>query len=161
MSSGDSNIARSHTFFTHPHIHRPVPDSFPGETKETGCCWGGSFPSVSYVEPSGADFANIMGRYITRYCAEYGCHEHEANYWQTDLYNELSPPSSDTDYLRSASSAVYAAMNAADKNAVWVTQGWMFYSDSSFWQGWFDLRHASITPPERITSPHPLCLTIW
>ena len=59
-----------------------VPDSFPGETKQTSCCWGGEFPSVSYVEPSGADFAGIMGRYITRYCAEYGCSD-MVNYWQT------------------------------------------------------------------------------
>ena len=78
--------------------------------------------------------ASLGAAFVLKYCAEFGCESDAKNYWAADLYNELSPPSNDTDYLSSVSSAVFDAMKAADPNAVWVTQGWMFHSDPNFWQ---------------------------
>nr|GLL24956.1 alpha-N-acetylglucosaminidase [Ipomoea trifida] len=51
-----------------------------------------------------------------------------------DTFNENTPPSSDPSYISSLGSAVYKAMSKADKDAVWLMQGWLFYSDSSFWK---------------------------
>uniref|UniRef100_A0A166HZ55 Alpha-N-acetylglucosaminidase C-terminal domain-containing protein n=1 Tax=Daucus carota subsp. sativus TaxID=79200 RepID=A0A166HZ55_DAUCS len=51
-----------------------------------------------------------------------------------DTFNENSPPTNDPDFISSLGSAVYKAMSKADKDAVWLMQGWLFYSDSSFWQ---------------------------
>ena len=49
-------------------------------------------------------------------------------------FNEMRPASSDPPYLSAMSSAVYAAIAAADSGAVWVMQAWLFFSDSAFWQ---------------------------
>ncbi len=40
-------------------------------------------------------------------------------------YNEMNPSSNDPAYLHSVSSAVYAALSAADADAVWVMQGYV------------------------------------
>ena len=93
-----------------------------------------AFDPVSYVEPTSDLFSSITASFVSKYCAEFGCESDAKNYWAADLYNELSPPSNDTDYLTSVSSAVFDAMKAADPNAVWVAQGWMFHSDPNFWQ---------------------------
>jgi len=116
-----------------------VPDAFarhyPDEVvKQTDGGWGGNFAPVSYVDPTSASFAAISQTFVKFYCAEYGCNDDDVNYYAADLYNELSPPSNDLEYLSQVSNAVYDSLRATDPNAVWVTQGWMFYSDQSFWQ---------------------------
>ena len=116
-----------------------VPESYqkhnPSATvKHTDGGWGGDFAPVSYVEPTSEAFASISKSFITKYCATFGCNPSSPNYFAADLYNELAPPSADPGYLTSASAAVFDAMSLADPNAVWVTQGWMFFSDASFWQ---------------------------
>lgn len=109
--------------------HNPSAD-----VKHTDGGWGGDFEPVAYVEPTSEAFKAISRSFITKYCETFECNKDSPNYFAADLYNELSPPSSDPTYLSSASAAVYDAMVAADPNAVWVTQGWMFSSDAAFWQ---------------------------
>ncbi|KAJ6905282.1 alpha-N-acetylglucosaminidase isoform X2 [Populus alba x Populus x berolinensis] len=53
---------------------------------------------------------------------------------KSDTFNENSPPTSDPAYISSLGAAVYKAMSRGDKDAVWLMQGWLFYSDSSFWK---------------------------
>ena len=43
----------------------------------------------------------------------------------------MNPSSSDPEYLQAYSEFVYGAMEAADENAIWLLQGWLFRS--SFW----------------------------
>ena len=38
----------------------------------------------------------------------------------------MQPPTADPTYLKSASTAVYAAMAKADPDAIWLMQGWLF-----------------------------------
>ncbi|KAL0291434.1 UNVERIFIED_CONTAM: Alpha-N-acetylglucosaminidase [Sesamum calycinum] len=54
--------------------------------------------------------------------------------YSCDTFNENSPPTSDPTYISSLGSAVYKAMSTVDKDAVWLMQGWLFYSDSVFWK---------------------------
>ncbi|XP_019427591.1 PREDICTED: alpha-N-acetylglucosaminidase isoform X2 [Lupinus angustifolius] len=51
-----------------------------------------------------------------------------------DTFNENTPPTNDTTYISTLGAAVYKAMSKGDSNAVWLMQGWLFYSDSSFWK---------------------------
>ncbi|MCH80496.1 alpha-N-acetylglucosaminidase-like, partial [Trifolium medium] len=51
-----------------------------------------------------------------------------------DTFNENSPPTSDPDYISTLGAAVYQGISKGDKDAVWLMQGWLFYSDSSFWK---------------------------
>ncbi len=53
--------------------------------------------------------------------------------YNIDLYNEMNPSSNDPAYLKSISSAVYGALKAADADAVWVMQGWLFANNPDFW----------------------------
>ena len=46
----------------------------------------------------------------------------------------MQPKTSSTSYLNQASKAVYEAMVSADEKAVWLMQGWLFFSDPGFWQ---------------------------
>jgi hypothetical protein len=41
------------------------------------------------------------------------------------MFNEMSPLSSDTEYLKGSSKSVIDAMTAADPKAVWLMQGWV------------------------------------
>ncbi|MCO5581341.1 hypothetical protein L7F22_035222 [Adiantum nelumboides] len=51
-----------------------------------------------------------------------------------DTFNENEPSTNDTSYIASLGAAVYDAMQAGDDKAIWLMQGWLFATDSSFWQ---------------------------
>ncbi|KAL9265486.1 Alpha-N-acetylglucosaminidase-like protein [Drosera capensis] len=53
---------------------------------------------------------------------------------ENDTFNDKSPRTDDPDYISSLGAAVYKAMAKGDKNAVWLMQGWLFYSNSQFWK---------------------------
>jgi len=52
--------------------------------------------------------------------------------YNCDTYNEMRPPSGDPAFLSKAGELVYNSMKAADPNAIWLMQGWLFV-DTSFW----------------------------
>lgn len=53
--------------------------------------------------------------------------------YQCDTYNEMDPDFTDLERLRAASGAVIKSMTAADPNAVWLMQGWLFVDAPQFW----------------------------
>ncbi|CAA2958177.1 alpha-N-acetylglucosaminidase isoform X1 [Olea europaea subsp. europaea] len=83
------------------------------------------------LNPSDPLFIKIGEAFIKQQIKEYG---DVTNIYSCDTFNENSPPSSDPTYISSLGSAVYKAMSKVDKEAVWLMQGWLFYSDSSFWK---------------------------
>ena len=50
------------------------------------------------------------------------------------MFNEMTPASDDANYLKASSKAVIDAMIAADSDAIWMMQGWLFYAHARFWQ---------------------------
>jgi alpha-N-acetylglucosaminidase len=52
--------------------------------------------------------------------------------YNCDTYNEMRPPTSNLTFLAKAGELVYNSMKAADVNATWLMQGWLFVDDS-FW----------------------------
>ncbi len=54
--------------------------------------------------------------------------------YASDTFIEMSPPSNDPQFLANMSRAVLGAMQAADPQAVWVMQGWLFFNNPNFWQ---------------------------
>ncbi|MFS8016604.1 putative alpha-N-acetylglucosaminidase [Helianthus anomalus] len=56
------------------------------------------------------------------------------NIYNCDTFNENEPPTSDPTYISTLGSDVYEVMSKVNKDAVWLMQGWLFYSDSSFWK---------------------------
>ena len=51
--------------------------------------------------------------------------------YQCDTFNEMEPPSSDSNYLQTSSEMVYNAISNIDSQAVWLMQGWLFIN--SWW----------------------------
>lgn len=45
----------------------------------------------------------------------------------------IDPFSGNTTYLNSVSSNTIASLKKADPEAIWLLQGWLFYSSASFW----------------------------
>ncbi|KAI3445054.1 hypothetical protein Pfo_001719 [Paulownia fortunei] len=83
------------------------------------------------LDPSDPLFIEIGEAFMKQQIKEYG---DVTNIYSCDTFNENSPPTSDPTYISSLGSAVYKAMSKANKDAVWLMQGWLFYSDSSFWK---------------------------
>lgn len=83
------------------------------------------------LDPSDPLFEEIGESFIKQQIREYG---DITDIYNCDTFNENTPPTHDPSYISSLGAAVYRAMSKADKNAVWLMQGWLFSSDSVFWK---------------------------
>ncbi|XP_047322324.1 alpha-N-acetylglucosaminidase isoform X2 [Impatiens glandulifera] len=83
------------------------------------------------LDPSDPLFEEIGESFIKQQIREYG---DITDIYNCDTFNENTPPTHDPSYISSLGAAVYRAMSKADKNAVWLMQGWLFSSDSDFWK---------------------------
>ncbi|GMI95740.1 CYCLOPS 1, N-ACETYL-GLUCOSAMINIDASE [Hibiscus trionum] len=83
------------------------------------------------LNPSDPLFVEIGEAFIRMQIKEYG---DVTDIYNCDTFNENSPPTNDPTYISSLGAAVYKAMSNGDKDAVWLMQGWLFYSESTFWK---------------------------
>ncbi|KAK7323242.1 hypothetical protein VNO77_26707 [Canavalia gladiata] len=83
------------------------------------------------LDPSDPLFVEIGEAFIRKQIKEYG---DVTDIYNCDTFNENSPPTSDPGYISTLGAAVYKGISKGDKDAVWLMQGWLFYSDSSFWK---------------------------
>lgn len=74
-------------------------------------------------------FPKLGRRFLELQQAAYGANA--THMYSTDTFNEMDPRTDDPAYLTRASAGVVDGMRAADPEAVWVMQGWLFHS--SFW----------------------------
>lgn len=111
------------------HVPPCFNDKFPDrKLKKTN--WGSGFSDVYILDPSDAMFEEIGKRFIEAQAAEYGTD----HLYSADTFNENIPPSGESDFLESMAGRVYQSMAAADPEAVWVMQAWMFSFNARFWQ---------------------------
>uniref|UniRef100_A0A3B5A2Z6 Alpha-N-acetylglucosaminidase n=2 Tax=Stegastes partitus TaxID=144197 RepID=A0A3B5A2Z6_9TELE len=89
-----------------------------------------SFSCAYILDPRDKLFLHIGSLYLSQVVKQFGT-DHIYN---TDTFNEMTPPSSDLTYLSSVSRSIFAAMSAVDPQAIWLMQGWLFFSDSAFWK---------------------------
>ncbi|XP_065053956.1 alpha-N-acetylglucosaminidase-like isoform X1 [Rhopilema esculentum] len=94
-----------------------------GKFNSTYCC-------TYFLDPSDPLFHKIGSMFINEQMKEYNGTDHIYN---ADSFNEMTPPSSDPAYLASSSHSVLEAMQAADPDAIWLMQGWLF-QDRAFWK---------------------------
>ena len=87
-----------------------------------------AFADVFLLDASDPLFVEVGQRFIKVQTSTFG----SDHIYQADTYNELTPPTDDPGYLRASSAAVYAAMAAADPDAIWLMQGWLF--QSTWWK---------------------------
>ncbi|CAM8961839.1 unnamed protein product [Rhodiola kirilowii] len=83
------------------------------------------------LDPSDPLFVEIGEAFIKQQIKEFG---DVTDIYNCDTFNENTPPTNDTKFISTLGAAVYKAMSKGNKNAVWLMQGWLFYSASSFWK---------------------------
>ncbi|KAG6472062.1 hypothetical protein ZIOFF_069517 [Zingiber officinale] len=83
------------------------------------------------LDPKDPLFVDVGEAFIKQQIKEYG---DITDIYNCDTFNENSPPTNDPTYISLLGAAVYKAMSKGDKDAVWLMQGWLFYSDAAFWK---------------------------
>ncbi|KAK1239757.1 hypothetical protein MKX07_001211 [Trichoderma sp. CBMAI-0711] len=114
-------------------VPRNISRVFPDISLSTSPIWsnfGTTLSADTYINPFDPRFAQLQKLFINKQQELYG---NVTNFWTLDQFNENRPLSGDLDYLRNVSHNTWAALKAADPEAVWVMQAWLFSSDSSFW----------------------------
>jgi len=115
-------------------VPRALAELYPNASIVNGSQWDG-FPTdltnVTFLEPWNDLFVTMQKSFIAKQQAAYGADI--SHVYTLDQYNENSPYSGDTTYLANISSETFAALRAADPEAVWMMQGWLFVDDETFW----------------------------
>ncbi|KAK7545285.1 putative alpha-N-acetylglucosaminidase [Phyllosticta citricarpa] len=114
-------------------VPRAISRVLPNATIVNGSQWNGFAPeytNVTFLEPFDVAFTTLQKRFIEKQARAYGNVSH---IYTLDQYNENDPYSGDLDYLRNVTYNTWKAFKAADADAIWMMQGWLFYSNSDFW----------------------------
>jgi alpha-N-acetylglucosaminidase len=135
---------------------------------------GAGFHETYWLDPGDPLFAHLVGRFMALYDATYG----PGTYYLADSFNEMTPPiaadGSDAGgafndaaaasaaakagvdpalkatRLAAYGKAIHDAFRAAQPDAVWVMQGWLFGADQAFWTPEAIAAYFSQVPDERL-----------
>ena len=114
-------------------VPRALPHVYPNASIINGSRWE-DFPleytNTTFLEPQDPLFSDLQQRVVSKQIEYYG---NITSFYTLDIYNENDPSSGDEDYLRTITKDVWQSLKAANPSAIWVMQGWLFYSNSDFW----------------------------
>ncbi|MDP4202524.1 MAG: alpha-N-acetylglucosaminidase [Bacteroidota bacterium] len=110
------------------HVPAAFKERFPNaKLKQTN--WNNGFADTYILDSEDPLFAEIGKKYLQKQTALFGTD----HLYSADTFNENEPPSNEPEFLSKLSARVYEGMRQADPEAVWVMQGWLFFSDRKFW----------------------------
>jgi alpha-N-acetylglucosaminidase len=110
------------------HVPAAFKERFPNaKLKQTN--WNNGFADTYILDSEDPLFAEIGKKYLQKQTELFGTD----HLYSADTFNENEPPSNDPEFLSKLSARVYEGMRQADAEAVWVMQGWLFFSDRKFW----------------------------
>jgi len=110
------------------HVPAAFKKKFPyAKLKTTN--WGSGFADTYILDSEDPMFAAIGKKFLEKQTALLGTD----HLYSADTFNENEPPSNDPEFLSKLSARIYDGMHEADTAAIWVMQGWLFYSDRKFW----------------------------
>ncbi|MDJ1501522.1 alpha-N-acetylglucosaminidase [Xanthocytophaga agilis] len=92
--------------------------------------WTNGFADTYILDSEDPMFAEIGKKFLQKQTTLFGTD----HLYSADTFNENEPPSDEPEFLSKLSARVYEGMRQADPQAVWVMQGWLFYSDRKFWK---------------------------
>ena len=111
------------------HVPASFKEHFPNaRLKQTN--WKNGFADTYILDSQDSLFAAIGKKFLDAQTALFGTD----HLYSADTFNENEPPSDDPAFLAALSRRLYEGMRQADPDAVWVMQGWLFYSDRGFWK---------------------------
>jgi len=110
------------------HVPAAFKERFPNaKLKQTN--WNNGFADTYILDAEDPLFAEIGKKYLQKQTELFGTD----HLYSADTFNENEPPSNEPEFLSKLSARVYEGMRQADPEAVWVMQGWLFFSDRKFW----------------------------
>lgn len=113
------------------HVPRELSRLFPDAPITQLGAWAG-YPddyACSFLDPMSDLYSRIQKMFIEKETEMYGTD----HVYGIDLFNELTPPSWEPDYLGRVSRQVYESLVAADPDAIWLQMGWLFYNERRDW----------------------------
>ncbi|KAK4949695.1 hypothetical protein LTR10_011536 [Elasticomyces elasticus] len=114
-------------------VPRTFPDLYPNASVVNISQWSGfptQYTNDTFLDPSDPLFARMQKSFITKQQQYYG---NVSSIYTLDQFNENDPISGDLTALEQLSYTVWQSLKAADPNAIWMLQGWLFFSNSDFW----------------------------
>ena len=111
------------------HVPAAFKKRFPG-AKLKATNWTNGFSDTYILDSEDPLFATIGKKFLEAQTRLFGT----GHLYSADTFNENEPPSDDPSFLSKLSARIYEGMRQADTAAVWVMQGWLFYSDRKFWK---------------------------
>ncbi|KAI6855210.1 hypothetical protein D0864_08970 [Hortaea werneckii] len=114
-------------------VPRGIQEVYPDARIVNGSRWNGfpdQYTNVTFLEPFDPLFARLQESFLAKQKAALGDVSH---IYTLDQYNENDPYSGDLEYLHNITSTTIASLKAADPEAIWLLQGWLFYSSEDFW----------------------------
>uniref|UniRef100_A0A2C9K9Q2 Alpha-N-acetylglucosaminidase n=1 Tax=Biomphalaria glabrata TaxID=6526 RepID=A0A2C9K9Q2_BIOGL len=114
------------------HVPKAITRVFPNATVTRLSNWNSfndTYSGLYLLDFQDPLFLKIGQAFIEAQTNEFGT-DHIYN---TDTFNEMKPASSDPSYIRAAGQTVFNGMVAADPQAVWLMQGWLFL-DQGYWK---------------------------
>jgi alpha-N-acetylglucosaminidase len=100
------------------HVPAGLRALYPNASFTTSADWNGfnaSYSSVTLLEPTDPLFTTVGEQFYRLLIAAFGTD----SYYNSDLYNEMTPRSNNLTYLAACNAATYGAMAAVDPNAVY------------------------------------------
>jgi alpha-N-acetylglucosaminidase len=111
------------------HVPAAFKKKFPSsKLKQTN--WTNGFADTYILDAEDPMFAVIGKKFLQTQTKLLGTD----HLYSADTFNENEPPSDEPEFLGKLSAKVYEGMRQADTAAIWVMQGWLFYSDRKFWK---------------------------
>jgi alpha-N-acetylglucosaminidase len=111
------------------HVPAAVTNVFPQAKLQRLPKWC-NFPATWFVDPQDPLFVTLGKRFVQEQTRLFGTD----HFYAADTFIEMPPPRNDPPFLAAMGRSVYEAMRAADPDAVWVLQGWLFFNAPDFWQ---------------------------
>lgn len=105
--------------------------------KEPYTCW--------FLDPMDPLYSRIQKRFLEIQEEMYGTD----HIYGIDLFNEVTPPSWEPDYLARVGRQVCESLVSADKDAVWLQMTWLFYYQRKDWTGERIKSYITSYPAER------------
>lgn len=116
-------------------VPRSISSVHPNASVVNGSQWEGfpyAYTNVTFLNPSEnlELFTSLQQDFIARQRDAYG---NITSFYTLDQYNENDPSSGDLDFLSNLTHNTWQTLKAADPNAIWVMQAWLFNAAADFW----------------------------
>ena len=113
------------------HIPSEIRDLHPQAAATKVSRWGGFAEEhrCTFLSPLDPLYTEIQKEFLKEQKKMFGTD----HIYGIDLFNEVDPPTWNTDTLAAISLRVYESLCAVDPDAVWLQMGWLFFNDRNHW----------------------------